>query len=316
MKIRLLLLTGVLALSLALLAGCGGQEAAPAEPEPEEAVTETEETAEPEEAPETAGEVAVEEAVLYEEGGVTIRLTGVEPDYEEGPAFLMTFDNQTEKELYISTENASLNGFQMDAYLNDLGDSFYSGRITLEPGASMDGRLYFETESVTAAGIETLGTAEFSLEFEEYETWDELGTTDPITIQTNLAEQADGISSADGAVLYDGDGIVIAAMGVPAEAVDEVLNIYYPALLYLENNTGTELDFMVVDAVVNGTGVSAVLDDPDLLPGKKAVTPVMMLGDQLAEAGIDAIESLTLTFLIDGDDGTLIDIDTPLSVLP
>lgn len=299
--------TWVLALALCLssLAGCaqkpadgqpsGTAAAAPAELTPSPIPTPT-----PEPTPksfELTGQI--DEQVIYDEGGLVVKAlsmeaketaidasTGEEKDVTPYVALNLSIENRTEMSVNVRAYATAVNGITT----ND-----YCFIYLLSPGTSGEASFSLGDLNVfRLAGITDVAEVSFSLQFDDYDTWDLIAEA-TVTLSTGIAGSYTQQRPELQGVVYDQNGVTIMPLGKDLEGKYSFIR---PGLmLYVENNTDQALWIDGrYDAKINGIDLGlADYDDfgaysvSYILPGKCAYTSLIIEDWQMEIAGISSV---------------------------
>lgn len=111
--------------------------------------------------------------VLYDEGGIRIICKGLKQDIIWDGTIVFFMENLSGEPITVSAENVSVNGFMETAGLwSDLRDGT---RI-------VDGMSLLDLSDLELESIDEVDTIEFELRIINSDSWKELVTTDPITL--------------------------------------------------------------------------------------------------------------------------------------
>ncbi len=300
-KALCILLSGLLLVSLAacsggksivssrLDAGSPAKAAAPTDAPAEETADSaslTDETPAVEEtavqAPAIAGTPEVEEQVLVDQDGVRITLTGFEEDDFWGPCFLILVENNTDQNITATVDWACVNGYMVYA-------SLYA-KVT--PGNKSNERLSFTTSDLEETGIQTITEMILGIKVYDSDTYDDIFTTDAITIHTSLYGSYTQVYDDSGEVLYDQGGVRIISKGM---GHDDIWGHY--ARFYIENNSGRYITISNEDTAVNGFMVNGFLY-VRILPGMRAIDELSFSDSTLEENGITSVDTIEVNFRI------------------
>ena len=221
-------------------------------------------------------DVTVAEAVLYDQEGVKITVTGMETSFN-GVDVKVLVENNTMKNLAVSCDNFVVNGITMYGYMY----------IDVAAGMKSNDSIFFSNEDLSQAGIEKLSTIEsynaHLVDTDTYMTIKEINfdiTTSAIDYFQLLDES--------GAVLYDQKGLTVIAKTITEE--------YYGgcAVVLVKNNTGKDIIVQADDLSVNGFTITP-LCSADIRNGSARFVEIDVTETDLEENGIEEIENITFT---------------------
>lgn len=111
--------------------------------------------------------------VIYESGGIKVVCKGLKQDLIWDGTVVFHMANLSGQPVSIYAENVSVNGFMQDAGLwSDLRDSTYL----------VDGMSLLDLSDLALESIDQVENIEFNLRIVNADTWDELATTDVISL--------------------------------------------------------------------------------------------------------------------------------------
>ena len=116
-------------------------------------------------------EEAAKEIVIYEKDGIKITYVESSEDFLANN-FKLLVDNQTSRNITVSTENLSVNGFSVDSW-------FYA---QVAAGKKKNENLEIYSSSLTDNNIAKIENVEFSLHIIDNDTYDTIDDSDVITL--------------------------------------------------------------------------------------------------------------------------------------
>jgi len=231
-------------------------------------------------------------------------------------ALNVEIDNDCGRRITAKAYDISVNGFMTNDYSSsewvDSGeherDYFVLGTLNL----------------FNLAGIEDIGSIEFTLEISDSDTWDVI-SAEHVSLTTDIddgnVQNIGGMADKEGSTLFDEDGIRIVGLGMDRDG------LYSPIgpgmMLYVENNTDQPI-FLEAgnNATINGKDYSAeeyeswsYLSINRLTPGKRAYTSFSVLGTRLDDIGLRSmlgISDLKCAFIIRNADTQDTIAETPM----
>lgn len=105
---------------------------------------------------------------LYSDGDITVYSLGLSEDDLWGQIHEVYIVNNSDKNIYVSAEDVSINDKMLDPYW----------ACTVEAGNRAYSKMFWDETSFEENSIESVEKLEFTLEITDYETFDELGSKD------------------------------------------------------------------------------------------------------------------------------------------
>lgn len=244
----------------------------------------------------SAQEVTIEEAVLFEQGGVRITAKSYDAKGTFGPGIKLLIENDSEKSVTVQARDCSVNGYMIETMLSS----------DVAPGKKANDSLTLSRSDLEAAGITTAAEIEFKFHIFDSESWETVCDSDVIRIETSAAEGYVFSYDDSGNPVYNENGIEIVVKGL-----SESGSLFGPEIVVYISNTG-ERDFTVQvrDVSINGFMVESIFSS-EVLVGKHAVDAITFLSSELEENGIEKIENVELSFHVFDTDSWDTIVDTP-----
>ena len=224
--------------------------------------------------------VSIEETLLVDQDGV--KLTATEYVYDdiwgEGIKFLV--ENSTSQNLIINSSSTVVNDYAGNQY-------FY---CDIAAGKKATETCWLSQTSLEAAGIKMVAQIEIAFHVYDSDTYDDLFTTDYLTLKTSAYGSVEFTPNDKGTELYAGNGVRIVYKQL---VEDEIWGT--SVLLFVENKTGKEIYLTCDDVSVNGFMVDGTLLET-IPAGKMSMCSISLDSDSMEESGITEIEEIELTF--------------------
>lgn len=267
------------AVLLGLMAGCGaGEDAEDMESGAESAASEMDGG--------TAAEVSFDETVLADNDDIAVTVKTFNPNDQRGPTFTVLLENRTETNLYFTMTNVSVNDVMNDPVWGE----------SVPAGETVSSDIYWYPEDMLSSGIHYVEEVEALLwvyDSADYAAQDvyegavhwsvtNTGTDLPAT------EQMVYDGSFEPVEIFSGD---ITAYLVDYSAEGEWGPFF---TVYLENNSDADVLLAMTGAAVNGVSCDPYWNE-DVNPGKIAYSRCVWWDEDLAENGIDQIETVEFT---------------------
>lgn len=227
-------------------------------------------------------ESAITETVIYDANNVKVTAKSLDYDDLFGVGISVLVENNSDKSITVQTRSGSVNGFMVDPMFS----------CDVAAGKKANDSITIMSDDLEAANITTIQTIEFKLYLFEAETWEDIDTSDVITLTTDATDYVQPIDDS-GSVAYEGDGIKVVVKSLDSEDSFWGSDLY----VYIENNSGKDVTIQTRDCSINGFMVDPVFSS-DVIDGKKAFDSISFMESDLEENGITAIESIDLSFHI------------------
>ncbi len=208
------------------------------------------------------------------------------------PGLKIKIENKsnTDLELSLSDPYVHVNGFTMTDFLS----------ANVPAGETLFDTISFNNQCIRDADIDEIHCAEFVLEAEYDGNFKDKEKSDTIIVGDKSDEWRKDDDAPDGQLLWDSNGIKIISLGFSGEIIP-VLSVY------IENNTGKEIDAHLTWADVNGLDVDLLSKSLHgyIQNGKKRICQYDM-DEIMEESGEDSLKVFGLNFDIDiGEDDSL-----------
>ncbi len=229
-----------------------------------------------------SSDVTIEEQVLVDQDGIKITATGYEKDSLWGDEVQLLVENDTDTTYTITCDALIVNDYM-------ISDLFVS---EVAAGKKANETVDLYTSELNAAGIDTVGKIEIYFHAYDSETYDTLFDNVYCEIQTSEYANMDTTPDDSGMELYNENGIRIVG-----KTVDENSFWGTAILLYIENNSGSNVGISVDEMSING-----YMMDPffatTVYDGKRAIDDVTIFSSDLEDNGIESIDEVELKFHI------------------
>jgi len=270
------LMTFTFALLICLLfAACGNEPVAPANTS---VLPTAQPTAEPTAAP--PAEATIQSGVIYDADGVKVTAKSLSLNGLFGPEINVLIENDTDKNLTIQAQNASVNGF--------MAETIFSADVPA--GKKANDTIVFEQGSLEASGIEKMALIEFSLNIFRSDTWDDYANSEMISIPTSIADSYTQPVDKSGTVVLDESGITVIAKGIDYDGW-----LGPEVVFYIENNTEKNVTVQANSVSVNGFVVNPIFSS-DVLSGKKTIDSMTIMDSEMEDNDIKTISEIEFTF--------------------
>lgn len=224
--------------------------------------------------------VTIEEQVLVDQDDVKVTAKEYTTDSVWGDGIKILVENNSNRDIMLSCDALIVNDFMIT-------DLFAS---QVAAGKKSNETIYLSSAALEAAGIDTVGQIELYFRASDASSYEEIFTTDCVTIQTSAYDQMDTTANDEGTELYNEDGIRIIG-----KTVDENSFWGTAILLYIENNSGRNVGISVEDLSINGFMLTPYFSTT-VYDGKKSVDEITLLSTELEENEITSIDEVELKF--------------------
>jgi hypothetical protein len=230
----------------------------------------------------TDGEVTIAEKILVDQNGIVITATEYTTDSVWGDGIKLLIENNSDVNVTVSCKALIVNDYM-------ISDLFVS---EVAAGKKANETMYLSNSGLEEAGIDTVGKVEVAFRVYDSATYSDIFATDLITIQTSAFESMDTVPDDTGEELYNAGGIRIVG-----RAVDH--NDFWGTaiLLYIENNSGTNVTISCDDLSVNGFMMTPYFSS-SVYNGKKAIDDITLMSSELEANGIKKVGEVECQFRI------------------
>lgn len=266
-----------LVFAVSMMAGCGtssGKAKGIALSTESEALEKVQET-------DTETKVSVDEQVLVEQDGITIKAMEYVTDSIWGDGIKLLIENDSKKDYTVGCDALIVNDYM-------IADLFAT---EIAAGKKANETMYLSSSELKAAGIDTVGKIE--IYFHAYDAdCNNVFQNVYSEIKTSEYDNMDTKADDTGVELYNKNGIRIVG-----KTVDENSFWGTAILLYCENTSGKNVGISVEDMAVNGFMMDPLFSTT-VYDNKKAIDDITILSSDLEENGIESIEEVELKFHI------------------
>lgn len=272
---------------------CGDQKPAPAPPAATDAQVQSDSTDNPSDSnavlkafmEQFDDTPTVGNKLVYKDANMTVTVHGINYATVAGPELHLTVANNFGKDITVQAPYAAVNGYMVTPELS----------IDVPYGKSANGNFSFSYFSLAFADITCIREIEFSLRVVETKSYTPIFKTTTISLKTSAYHEGDTESVDDsGQPAYDDHDIKIVFKGVNT---DRVYSDGAELMVYMYNGTDCTVAIQTGEVSVNGYDMTSVMSCT-LLPDRRAVDAVTFYRADMEEYGIDAIDSIELSFEI------------------
>lgn len=222
----------------------------------------------------TAGiEVKVAETVLYDANDIKVTATGFEDGWM-GPEIKILVENNSSKNVLVTTEAVSVNGYMMP---------FASLYAEVAAGKKANDSLSIMSSELERSGVATVAEVQFYINISDADTWDDIATSELLTLNTSAAGLEQPANDSED-VIYDSNGIKVVCKGLKQDIIWDGTIVFY-----MENNSGEPITVHAENVSVNGFMEDAGLWS-DLRDGTKIVDGMSLL--DLSDLELESIDEV------------------------
>jgi hypothetical protein len=229
--------------------------------------------------------LSIEDGVLLDQDGIVITSNGLVDDGLWGMGIALQIENNSGKDVSVSSNAVIVNGFMITDY-------FF---VDISSDKTANETLYLSTDELAEVGLNNIGEIEIYFNVSEQETYETILDSDCITIQTSQYDNMGTTSMDGGYILVDQDGVLIIG-----KFLDE--NSYWGncVQLYIENNTGKNISVGCDSMSINGFMVDPYFSSV-VYDGKKAIAPMYIYDTDLEANGITSIDEIEVSYVVYDD---------------
>lgn len=226
--------------------------------------------------------VTIAETVLYNADGIVVTVTGYEEGWM-GPEVKVLIENNSTKNVLISTDLLSVNGYMMP----------YGGLYAeVAAGKKSNESLSLSSSELRQSSIETIAEIQFYIEVLDADTWLSIATSDLLAVNTSAVGFEQPVDDS-GDVIVEDNGIKIVCKGLKQDILWDGTIVFY-----IENNSGVPITVYSENVSVNGFMEDASLW-ADLREGTRIVDGMSLLNlSDLELASIDEVKNIEFNLCI------------------
>lgn len=225
-------------------------------------------------------EETISKAVLIDEGGIKITVTGMKDGWM-GKEIKLLVENTTDKNIALTGGDFIVNGVTIAGYLY----------IDVAAGKKSNGEISLHSEALEMAGIEHIATIHavdaHVIDKDEYETIMQT----PLKITTSIAGEWEQRVDESGDIIFQEAGVTVIAKIVSDEIFGKTL------ILFTKNESDKDIVLEADNVSVNGFTLSAFMYDT-VYAGTVRFCEMGIFSSELEENEIEVIEDVTFTLLV------------------
>ena len=242
----------------------------------------------------TTDEVTLDEAEIFNNGEVTVTVTGIETDSFWGQDISLTVYNGSSSNIIVSTDYLSVNGFSL---------SLSSAYIEVAAGMSAIDSITLYDSELEPCGIDTVTEVSFYLKLRDSDSYSVLETSDLITLTTSASTYYEQAVDDSGDVIYDSNGIRIICKGLQDDSIWDGELVFF-----VENSSGQSITVYADNEAVNNIMADTIFS-VTLRDSTKAIDGMTLYNlDEIGIESIDDVQTISFTLrIVDADSWSTID---------
>lgn len=218
--------------------------------------------------------VTVDEAVVYDENGVTITIKGIE-DNGYCLEIKALVENNSGQDIVLSCDTCIVNGITIRSGMY----------ITVKDGKKINDTFGIYKDAMDLAGITDIATiSTYGAQILDPETYNRLGEF-AFEVKTSIADSYKQKINDSGEILYDEDGITVAYQKIVNNSMGKSI------ILFARNDSGRDILIQSGDVSVNDYMLSGSMSD-NVCDGTVAYCELMLFDGDLQDNGIEEIEDM------------------------
>lgn len=243
---------------------------------------------------ESFDDTTIDKQVILDTNDVRVTVTGLSLGGLIGPELDVEVENKTDKEINVGVDRVAVNGIMIDGIFS----------CSVKDGEKETDSIMLDILSLEKVYLAKIKDIEFNLIVSDATTWDKLSESGLIKLKTSEKWYNQDYNS-NGQVLFNEEGLKIVAQGLKN---DDYFG--HDLLLYIENNTTSDLVIESKDEFINGVRVKGLFSST-VTVGNKAYARVSFSYSSLEQNNITSIEDIALKFNIANlNFDTLLETDT------
>ena len=226
-------------------------------------------------------EITLAEQEVYNDNGIVVTVTGIDTNSIWGTEISVLIENNSDQNVTVQPRNSSINGYMIDFQMS----------CDIVAGKKANDCMIITNEDLEASGIDTISSIEFLLTIFDSDTWDDIANSGTIALITSASDYIQEYDDS-GEVVYNENGFKIVSKGIIED------ELWGPQIiLYIENNTDTDITVQSRDTSVNGFMIDGTISS-DITAGEKIVDEITFLTEAFEANGITEINEFEVAFAI------------------
>lgn len=231
-----------------------------------------------------------EEELIFNDNDIKVSVTEVSNDDLLGPCVTFLVENSSDKNIFVTTANLSINDC---AVTTSLFAEVAAGKSTYQD-------MYVFKSSLNESNITEVGKIEFILEVQDADSFDYVAKSEIITLilDSNVNQEF----TSDGEVIYNSDGVTVYCEA--PDFKDDGINDYVAKFLII-NDTGKNIRLTTDNTSVDGFMIYPLFY-AEIPAGKCGYAHISFMQDELEESNISDIKEVE--FILQGFDSDTVDL--------
>lgn len=232
-----------------------------------------------------------EEEVVFDDNDIKVSVTEISNDDLLGPCVTFLVENSSDKNIFVTTANLSINDC---AVTTSLFAEVAAGKSTYQD-------MYVFKSSLNESNITEVGKIEFILEVQDADSFDYVAKSEIITLilDSNVNQEF----TSDGEVIYNSDGVTVYCEA--PDFKDDGINDYVAKFLII-NDTGKNIRLTADNTSVDGFMIYPLFY-AEIPAGKCGYAHISFMQDELEESNISDIKEVE--FILQGFDSDTVDLE-------
>ncbi|MGN1346162.1 MAG: hypothetical protein ACI4V1_05210 [Eubacteriales bacterium] len=229
---------------------------------------------------EPAASVSISEQEIYNKDGVIVTAKKLQ-DGLFGPEISVVIENNSEKNIVVSTQSLSVNNFMLSS----------SGMYCdIAAGKKANDEIDLMSSELRESGISTIAEIAFYLHIYNSDTYNTIDDSELITIQTSAFGTFTQETDDSGDEVFSANDLRVICKGLKKDSIWDGTVVFY-----LENNSGKAVSIYAENVSVNGFMVDVGMYS-SLRPATRMVDGMYLLNTELDS--IDDIRDIEFTLRI------------------
>ena len=225
----------------------------------------------------------VEPAVLLDQDGIVVTLTGITADFY-GTKLNVTIENGSEASAMVDCDTLLVNDYYA-------GTALYA---TVEAGDSSEEEIYLPVTDLYGAGVAYIGKIDIQIAVYDPSSYERTITGELVEIRTSdYGETWDTIPA--GKVIYDDNDLVIIYMDPVMQ--ESFFEAYYQCNFCFLNNGDTDISVECESFIVDGSEISTWIYKT-VPAGKRGLDYATLFQSDLEQYGIETPQTLEVNFAV------------------
>lgn len=228
-------------------------------------------------------EITIKEQVLYNKNNVKITAKSIDLDAFAGPSIKVLIENDSDKNITVQISSAAVNDFMIS--------TIFSSDVVA--GKKSNDEVTLLSSDLEAAGISTIKDIELIFNIFNTESLDTIDISGITHIQTTADPDYVQPVNDSGFVALDKNNVKVVV-----KKLDDTTSFWGADLyVYVENNSNKDITIQVRKVSLNGFMMNPLFSC-QLLPGKKAISSITFMEDDLKNNDITKFQSLEMSFTV------------------